>query len=178
LSVFESPRRHPDDKPLHLGSSTILIIGMGRVGTGAYRYFTQRKQRVMGLDSDPGKVEEHQRRGRRVLYADAEDPGLWQNIDLGGVRAVLLAIPDRQANVTAARQLRRATFKGLVCAIALYPEEVNEVIAAGADVAYYYYDEVGVGFAENIWERLNPALSKDVPGAEETRPDVGLPAPD
>lgn len=161
LVVFESPRRHPDDKPLHLGHARILIMGMGRVGTGAYRYFTQRKQRVTGLDSDPGKVEEHQRRGRRVLYADAEDPGLWQNMELGGVHAILLAIPDREANVTAARQLRRAGYKGLICAIALYPEEVNEMMAAGADVAYYYYEEVGVGFAENIWERLHPAAAED-----------------
>jgi predicted Kef-type K+ transport protein len=157
LLVFESPRRHPDDKPLHVGYSNVLIMGMGRVGTGAYRYFTQRKQRVVGLDSDPGKVEEHKRRGRRVLFADAEDPGLWQNIDLSGVRAVLLAIPDREANTIAAKQLRLAGYKGLICATALYPEEVKQIIDAGADVAYYYYDEVGVGFAENIWERLNPS---------------------
>jgi len=161
LMLFESPRRHPDDKPLHVGYSNILIMGMGRVGAGAYRFFTQRKQRVVGLDSDPGKVEEHKRRGRRVLYADAEDPGLWQNIDLSGVRAVLLAIPDREANTIAAKQLRTAGYKGLICATAIYPEEVREIIDAGADVAYYYYDEVGVGFAENIWERLNPSRDGD-----------------
>ena len=157
LLPFESSRRHPDDKPLHVGYSNILIIGMGRVGTGAYRFFTQRKQRVVGLDSDPGKVEEHKRKGRRVLYADAEDPGLWQNIDLGGVRAVMLAIPDREANTIAARQLRLAGYQGLIYATALFPEEVKALIDAGADVAYYYYDEVGIGFAENIWERLNPS---------------------
>jgi len=157
LLAFESSRRHPDDKPLHVGYSNILIIGMGRVGTGAYRFFTQRKQRVVGLDSDPGKVEEHKRKGRRVLYADAEDPGLWQNIDLSGVRAVMLAIPDREANTIAAKQLRLAGYQGLIYATALFPEEVKALIDAGADVAYYYYDEVGIGFAENIWERLNPS---------------------
>ncbi len=156
LQVFESSQRHPDDKPLHVGHSNILIMGMGRVGTGAYHYFTQREQRVVGLDSDPGKVEGHMLHGRRVLYADAEDPGLWQNIDLSGVRAVLLAIPDREANTIAVKQLRKAGYKGLICATALYPEEVKQIIDAGADMAYYYYDEVGAGFADNIWERLNP----------------------
>lgn len=161
LLPFESLQRHPDDKPLHVGYATVLIIGMGRVGTGAYRFFTQRKQRVVGLDSDPGKVEEHKRKGRRVLYADAEDPGLWQNIDLSGVRAIMLAIPDREANTIAARQLRRAGYKGLLCATALFPEEVKSIIDAGADVAYYYYDEVGVGFAENIWERMKASSLQD-----------------
>jgi predicted Kef-type K+ transport protein len=161
LVPFESAQRHPDDKPLHVGYANVLIIGMGRVGAGAYRFFTQRKQRVVGLDSDPGKVEEHKRKGRRVLYADAEDPGLWQNIDLGGVRAIMLAIPDREANTIAARQLRLAGYKGLICATALFPEEVKEIIDAGADVAYYYYDEVGVGFAENIWERMKSLPMQD-----------------
>ena len=43
----------------------------------------------------------------------------------------------------------------MICATALFPEEVKAIIDAGADVAYYFYDEVGVGFAENIWERMN-----------------------
>ncbi len=146
-------------------------MGMGRVGAGAYRFFSQRKQRVVGLDSDPGKVEEHKRKGRRVLYADAEDPGLWQNIDLSGVRAIMLAIPDREANTIASRQLRLAGYKGLICATALFPEEVKEIIEAGADVAYYYYDEVGVGFAENIWERM-----KSLPAQEAHKEGALLPA--
>jgi Trk K+ transport system NAD-binding subunit len=171
LINFESPRRHPDDKPLHVGYSNILIMGMGRVGTGAYRYFTSRKQRVVGLDSDPGKVEEHKRRGRRVLFADAEDPGLWQNIDLSGVRAILLAIPDREANTIASKQLRLAGYKGLICATVLYPEEVKAIIDAGADVAYYYYDEVGVGFAESVWEKLD--TSKNDP---DDKAALALPA--
>jgi len=167
LVPFESPRRHPDDKPLHVGYANVLIIGMGRVGAGAYRFFTQRKQRVVGLDSDPGKVEEHKRKGRRVLYADAEDPGLWQNIDLSGVRAIMLAIPDREANTIAARQLRLAGYKDLICATALFPEEVKAIIDAGADVAYYYYDEVGVGFAENIWERMKATAPQDIAEEDE-----------
>lgn len=38
-------------------------------------------------------------------------------------------------------------------ATAIYPEEVKVITAAGADEVYYYYDEVGVGFAEHVWER-------------------------
>ena len=54
LQPFESEQRHPDDEPVHLGNSHLLIMGMGRVGTGAYDFLSQRKQRVIGLDSDTG----------------------------------------------------------------------------------------------------------------------------
>lgn len=154
LERFESRKGHPDDTPLHIGSSTLIIMGMGRVGTSAYDFLTKRKQRVLGLDSDPGKVEGHVRQGRRVLYADAEDPDLWQELDLSGVRAVLLATPDYEANIRATKQLRRVRYHGFISATAIYPEEVQAIEAAGADEVYYYYDEVGVGFAEHVWERV------------------------
>ena len=156
LQPFESEQRHPDDEPLHLGSSHLLVMGMGRVGTGAYDFLSQRKQRVIGLDSDTGKVEDHRKAGRRVLYADAEDPGLWQNLDLSGIHAVLLAMPDLEANTIAARQLRRTGYKGFVSATAVFAEDLDKIKQAGADAAYNYYDEVGVGFAEHVWERLYP----------------------
>jgi len=154
LERVESRKGHPDDVPLHIGSSTLLIMGMGRVGTSAYDFLTKRKQRVIGLDSDPGKVEGHVRQGRRVLYADAEDPDLWQELDLSSVRAVLLAMPDREANIVATKQLRLAGYHGFISATAIYSEEVEAIEKAGADEVYYYYDEVGVGFAEHVWERV------------------------
>ncbi len=168
LVRFESDQRHPDDQPLSIGGSTILILGMGRVGSGAYDFFTKRKQRVLGLDSDPAKVEGHMRLGRRVLYADAEDPGVWQNMDLSGVRTVLLSMPDREANVLAVRQLRQSGYTGFVSATAIFPEDIETVTAAGADEAYYYYDEVGVGFAEHVWERVGPKREE----ADEERKQV------
>ena len=156
LQPFESERRHPDDEPLHLGNSHLMIMGMGRVGTGAYDFLSQRKQRVIGLDSDMGKVELHRKAGRRVLYADAEDPGLWQNLDLTGINAILLAMPDVEANTIAARQLRQRGYEGFVSATALYSEDLDKIKYAGADAAYNFYDEVGVGFAEHVWEHLYP----------------------
>ena len=162
LQPFESEQRHPDDEPIHVGHSHLLIMGMGRVGTGAYDFLTQRRQRVVGLDSDPGKVEEHRKKGRRVLYADAEDPGLWQNLNLEGVEAILLAMPDVEANTIAATQLRRVGYSGLISATALYADELEAIKNAGADVAYNIYDEIGVGFAEHVWEQLFPNGSQKV----------------
>jgi predicted Kef-type K+ transport protein len=154
LIRLESKRRHPDDEPIHLGSAQLLIVGMGRVGTGAYNFLNHRDLRCVGLDSDPAQVERHLKDGRRVVYADAEDPGLWMNLHLQNITAVLLAMPDLEANTIAVKQLRQVGYTGFIGATGVYPEHVDAVVNAGADVAYNYYDEVGVGFAEHVWEKL------------------------
>jgi len=148
LRRFETERRHPDDEPINLGHSHIVIMGMGRVGTGAYDQLVQLHQRVVGLDSDMGKVEFHLKQGRRVLYADAEDPGLWSNLNLDGVHAVLLTMPEPEAKLLAIRQLRQLKFSGTITATALFSEQLELFKKAGADDVYNYYEGVGAGFAE------------------------------
>ena len=94
LVRFERHERHPDDGPISLGSADAVILGMGRIGTGAYDYLRASGARVVGLDSDPGKVQRHLESGRRVVYADAEDPEIWNRLRLEGVRAILLALRE------------------------------------------------------------------------------------
>jgi hypothetical protein len=74
LLRFELDRQHPDEQPLSLGAANVLIVGMGRVGTGAYDFLKRRRTKLVALDADPGKVEKHRHAGRRVLFGDAEDP--------------------------------------------------------------------------------------------------------
>lgn len=155
LLRFESSRRHPDDEPIKLGNSHIVIVGMGRVGVSAYDQLSSRQQRVIGLDSDPAKLENHLKQGRRVLYADAEDPELWSNLNLDGVDAVLLTIPELSAKKMAIRALRAGGYKGLLTATVLFPEEIDILTTAGADFVHYYYEGVGSSFGERSLELLS-----------------------
>lgn len=154
LQRFESKHRHPDDKPLLLGNSHYVVLGMGRVGTGAYDLLTSQQQRVIGLDSDPERVERHRLAARRVLYADAEDSGLWEKLDLSGVRAILLALPDLEAKLFATRQLRQQGYTGKLFTTAVFSEELDLLHKAGADLVYNYFDGVGVGFAEAAMAKM------------------------
>ena len=155
LSRMESSRRHPDDEPINIGHSHIVIIGMGRVGTGAYDLLSQRQERVIGLDSDPAKLENHRKQGRRVLYADSEDPDLWSHLKLEGVYGVLLALPELSAKLTAIRELRAMGFKGLISATAVFSEEIDALKNSGANFVHNYFDGVGSSFAEHSLSELN-----------------------
>ncbi len=156
LERLERDKRHPDDEPISLGRAEILIVGMGRVGAGAYDYLRQQDENIVGIDSDPAKIESNVREGRRVAYADAEDPSFWHLLNIDRLRAIMLAVPDVEAKVSAARALRRRGFRGLLSATHLYPEEREPIIEAGCNVTYNYYTEAGVGFARHTYETLRP----------------------
>ncbi len=162
LNRFERVERHPDEQPVSLGSTQILILGMGHTGAAAYDFLKKRQNvpgvhevmMVSGIDSDVSKVERHIHQGRRVVYADAEDPGFWHRLRLGDLRAVILAMADPGAKQIAAKQLRKHGFQGLIGAISQYPEEEERLKTAGVDMTFLAYDEVGVGLAEHVWEGL------------------------
>ncbi|MDH5256098.1 MAG: cation:proton antiporter, partial [Gammaproteobacteria bacterium] len=156
LRLFERDRRHPDDEPISLGRAEVVVAGMGRVGTGAYNHARELGKKVVGLDSDLGKVEKHLSEGRRVVYADAEDPLLWHRLNLDHVRVIMLALPDSEAKILASEQLRRRGFKGLISATYVWPEEQAPILAAGADITYNYFAEAGVGLAADTFEALAP----------------------
>jgi predicted Kef-type K+ transport protein len=161
LLHFESKSRHPDDRPISLGSAEVVVFGMGRVGTGAYEHLKSRHLRVVGLDSDPAKVERHIKQGRRVVYADAEDPDLWLRLRLDAVRAVLLALPDKEAKVLSAMHLRRHGYAGFITATNVFEEEAAPILAAGCDATFNYFADAGYGFAKHSWDALTVSERAD-----------------
>ena len=152
LIPFERNTGHPDEQPVSLGDADVLIMGLGRTGTAAYEHLDERCH-LVGLDSDPARVEFHKQLNHNVFFADAEDQVFWQNLDLGRVTAVILTMNDAEAKIIAARKLREAGFSGLVVSHSMYQEEAEKILEAGADRAYLTMSEAGVGLAEHVFRR-------------------------
>ena len=148
LCRFERRTRHPDHAPMSLGRARSLVFGMGRTGVSAYSALADRDMRPLGLDSDPAKIERHRRDGRRVIYGDAEDPELWDDVSISGLEAVILALPDLEARLHAIESLRERDFTGVISTVSMYPEEEEPLREAGADVIAHPLSEAGFGLAE------------------------------
>jgi glutathione-regulated potassium-efflux system ancillary protein KefC len=171
LLRFEARDRHPDTEPTRLEGATWLIAGMGRTGGAAYRYLTEKGERVLGLDSDPEKIQLHQARGRRVVYGDAEDPELWENLDLGPLKGILLTMPELEAKLQALRHIRRKGYKGLVAATTFHWEEDPLIEQAGASLIFRPFAEAGERLAERVLEAV--ALAANTPaGRAEEQPET------
>ncbi|GAB5602740.1 cation:proton antiporter [Thermus sp. FJN-A] len=145
---------HPDQEPERLDGATVLIVGMGRTGGAVYRVLEEKGERPFGLDADPEKVERHRAKGRRVRYGDAEDPELWERLDLSGLKAVVLALPDLEAKLLAARWLRERGFGGTIAATSFHLEEDPALGAAGVSLLFHPFREAGERLAERVLEAL------------------------
>jgi glutathione-regulated potassium-efflux system ancillary protein KefC len=159
LSGFETQRRIAEEEVIEPGDTTVIVFGMGRVGTGTYDAMRRRLgDRVLGVDFDPEMVDEQQARGRRVIRGSATDPDFWERIQLDFERVdlVLLAMPNAQENLFAARQLQDLGYTGRVAAIAKFPDEIDALMRAGVHAAFNLYAEAGAGFAEHVCAELVP----------------------
>lgn len=153
LVPFERRGPHPDAEPVKLQGATVLVVGMGRTGGAVYRVLEAQGEVPVGLDADPSKLEKHKRKGRRVLYGDAEDPQLWERLDLGGVKAVILTLPDLEAKLLAARWLRER-FSGLLAATSFHLEEDPLLTDSGVTFICHPFRQAGEKLAEKVVEKL------------------------
>jgi predicted Kef-type K+ transport protein len=161
LRRFESSRMHPEEAPILLGDADIVIFGMGRIGTGAYDHIRQTLgYRVLGVDIDPGLVRRHEEAGRNVIVGDATDSDFWERtrFDERRSRLIMLAMPEHNANVFAARRIAAAESRYLIAAVAQFPDEVEQLKSLGVHAAYNTYAEAGAGFAAHVGDELREEL--------------------
>ncbi|WP_319583158.1 cation:proton antiporter family protein [uncultured Pseudodesulfovibrio sp.] len=153
LRRFETTEAHPDEEPYQAGSWQIAVIGMGRVGAGAYDYFTEKFGPVaLGVDLSPETVDSHLEDGRQVLLADVTDPDFWRKLPRtkSPFRLVLLATPSMETQLYVLDKLRQRGFTGTIAAAAQYDDEVEILREAGVDTALNIYAEAGAGLGSHI----------------------------
>lgn len=126
-----------------------LIIGMGRVGKGAYQALVRDGLTdVCGLESDNDRVRALRAEDFRVIPGDADDLEFWQVAARAQVQLVMLALPSQEEMRSTLQMMTLAGYQGRVAAVARYEDERRELLELGVDVAFNYYAEVGAGFAE------------------------------
>lgn len=130
-------------------NATILVIGMGRVGTGAYDTLHNNLQKkVCGIEVIKERVATHYQEGRNVISADAEDPDFWEHINLKPINLIMFAIPKYLDILEVLKQLQQAGYKGKTAAIAKYEDDKERLQRAGIDVVFNFYQKAGAGLAD------------------------------
>jgi predicted Kef-type K+ transport protein len=165
LRRFQSKHLHKDDRPVRLGDAQILVMGMGRIGAGAYDALKLNYgDKVMGVDYNHQKTLQHRAEGRRVITGDALDSDFWNKLQLTDkVKLILLAMPDHNGNRYAAEQLNKIeTCNFKVAALAHYQTDEKELNALGVDPVYNMYEEAGAGFASHVWSESELSLDKNL----------------
>lgn len=134
----------------------IMILGMGRVGTGAYEALAPDFGRqLLGIESQTDRVILHRDNHRRVISADASDPDFWSRITFAEVRLIMLALSNHQENLLVADLLQKMGYTGELAAVVRHADHAEELAAQGIS-AFNLYDQAGAGFAKHAIKCMQP----------------------
>lgn len=149
LKQYQSSNVLKQDQYPSMSDAQVLVIGMGRVGKGAFSALTNSLgDKVWGMDADESRIKQLSEDSKNAILGDGENIDLWENLDISNVQLVLLALPsiDDSSNITA--QLRNANYHGKIAAIARYEDEVSLLLDSGVDKVFNFFTDAGLGFAE------------------------------
>lgn len=155
-------REHPRDHVLETGKALVLIVGMGRVGSGAYDELSPLFDgRLLGIEHNPERVDAQRQAGRNVLAGDASDSDFWLKLSAGEeMKMIILAMPNHSSNLYAAHQIRNVGLHGNIVAIAKYNDEVHELESLGVP-SFNMYSEAGMGLARRALETMSDRTKLD-----------------
>lgn len=162
LRRFQKEKRLQDELPIDIADASILVFGMGRIGTGVYDDLSYHyPDKVLGIDFDGNIYREHKDNKLNVVYADVMDKDFWGKINLEHVSMAFLNLPDFNKNLTTIKRLKEKNFQGQISAIAMYDNEIDLLKEAGAAAVYNFYSEAGIGFAEHVRHNLMDIERRD-----------------
>jgi voltage-gated potassium channel Kch len=110
-----------------------VIIGLGRFGSKLVAELLARDVDVLGVDFDPRSVQSP-RFEIPVIYGDAEDPMLVDQLPLASATWVVSTVRSLDANLTLISSLRRSGYRGHIAVASENPDHCALYTAAGADV--------------------------------------------
>lgn len=155
LHRFDSGNRLSADSSPDIGDADILVVGMGRVGSGAYLSMREAVgDRVCGVDADADHVAWHQQSGNNVILADAEDADFWHDVDMRQLRLVMLSMPTLSDMLQAVELMKDSGYQGIIAAVTKYEDDRKSLEEAGVDATFNFYAEAGAGFAEHVRRQL------------------------
>jgi len=152
---FESSTRLPKDMPADLGDAEVLVLGMGRVGRGAFMSMREvYGDKVYGVDADADQVAYNQKQNLRVQVGDAEDADFWHGVNVSNLRLVMLAMPTLDDMVQAVHLIKAEGYTGFIAAVTRFEDDRKFLEAEGVNATFNFYTEAGTGFAEHVRKQL------------------------
>ncbi|OBT06760.1 potassium transporter Kef [Shewanella sp. UCD-FRSSP16_17] len=177
VTTLEKHPLHPEDRQIPVGNPRFLILGMGRIGSGAYDELRSKyKGEILGIEHKQDLVDFHRNEGRNVVQGDASDTDFWEKLERApSLELVLLAMPHHVGNMFAVEQLKKLEYKGKISAIVQYSEDALSLKEQGVDSVYNLYEAAGAGFVDNvIHELLEPVTEDEQDNSQDNSQDKAV----
>lgn len=156
---FERQTRLPGEEPVDLGNARVLVLGMGRVGSGVYEYLQKfYPEQIAGIEESTDKLVSKTEQGFNIYRGDASDRDFWDRINLAEVDLIMISLTNHAENVAVVELIKELGYKGKLAVIARFADQMRELEELGC-ISYNFYAEAGHGFAEHVYENLQQKIS-------------------
>lgn len=150
LHRFERRERLDRERPVSLGNAEIVVLGMGRVGVGAYETLQEQfGDVVVGVEENLEKAKQLRDQGYRCVPGDASDYDFWVDADLPRRRMLFVSLSNHRENLYVVNMARSFDFAGTLAVISRYPDHKEQLEELGC-ITFNLYAEAGHGFAEHV----------------------------
>lgn len=114
----------------------VILFGLGNYGSSLAEYLLRRHKAVLGIDFDPGALDNWRQRGLPVLYGDMADPDIHEYLPLHKAGWVISTVRDLEMNQALIHNLKKEGYAGKVALTATTATEVREFEKAGAHLIF------------------------------------------
>ena len=150
LQRFQRSERLARERKVSLAGAEIVVLGMGRVGVGAYEtLMAEFGNVVVGVEENIDKARQRAEEGYRCVPGDASDYDFWVDAALAKRRMLLVSLSNHRENLVVVNMAKRFNYQGILAVISRYPDQKVELEALGC-VTFNLYAEAGHGFAEHV----------------------------
>ncbi len=155
LTVFERKIAHKELQQDNIAADSmadVILIGLGRFGSGIADILRANNYRVYGIDFNPELVISGDATDHPVHYGDAEDPEFIASLPLAQVKWIISTADDPHVSLALLHGLRGQHFQGQIALTAHHQAIADRLKQAGADLVLIPYFDAGKGAAMQIME--------------------------
>lgn len=149
LNKYEK-KRLPEERIEKIENADVVLLGMGRVGRGAYHYLAERyPESIVGVEENYERAELLRSHGIRCVHGDASDRDFWEQAGVADCKLLLISLSNHREHLTVVKIAREFNFARTIGVTSHFNDELEELEALGC-VAFNLYTDVGRGFAETV----------------------------
>lgn len=158
LRFFE--KKHPYREKISIDTCKtpeldVLIIGLGRYGSGLAKHLLERKKRIAGVDFDPQTLEAWRSRGIPVVFGDVGDPEFLDNLPLSCTSWLVSTVREKDLNLTLLHLLRERRYEGKIALAAKDEEDAIIYSSKGVHVVLRPFSDASEEAADSLSEAMH-----------------------
>jgi len=154
LVIHERNERLPEEVIESLKDAKIAVLGLGRVGLGAYHSLAEAGHTdIVGIEENYARTRSLQANGIHCVHGDASDRDFWERTSLTDCELILVSLSHHREDLQIANLARDIGYKNVLCIATRFADEATTLEPLNV-VPYYRYADVGRDFAEHGLARL------------------------